>query len=174
MGNYSNYTLLLGVKLGLEERVIETNLDWKGIDDKATPQYVPSNISEDDYFGMRDTVVKDERYAYGEKEIARGHVFPNGQIAQNLTENEIFAYDHDCDIARLCFIEDERWLGDDVQLLGVALLHHSTSDGYREGDEQKVLTALGQKDKLAEMINKYGFKFKPEDISLHQYIMVEG
>ncbi len=174
MGNYSNYTLLLGVKLGLEERVIETNPKWKGIDDKDTPQYVLSGISEDEYFDMRDTVVKDERYAHGEKEIGRGHIFPNGQITQNLTENGTFAYDHDCDIGRLCFIEDESWLGVDVQLLGVALLHHSTSDGYREGDEQKVLTALGQKNKLAEMINKYGFKFKPEEISLHQYIMVEG
>lgn len=174
MGNYSNYTLLLGVKLNLEQRVIETNPRWKDVKDKTTPQYVPSQVSEDDYFEMSDTVIKDDRYAYGEKEIARGYVFPNGQIVENLVGNGTFAYDHDCDIARLCFIEDERWLGDDVQLLGVALLHHSTSDGYREGDEQKVLTALGQKDKLTEMLNKYGFKFKPEEISLHQYIMVEG
>ena len=174
MGNYSKYTLLLGVKLDLQERVIETNPDWNGVEDKDTPQYVLSSISEDEYLEMSDTVVQDERYAYGEKEIERGYVFPNGQIASNLVENGTFAYDHRCDLSKLCFIENDNWLGEE-QLFGLALLHNSTSDGYRPGDEQKLLTALNNKTKLAKMINKYGFDFKPEeDMQLHQYIMEEG
>jgi len=173
MGNYSNYTLVLGVKLNLERKVIETNPDWKGIEDKATPQYVLSDTFEDDYYEMGERTIPDERCAYGEREVDMGYVLPDGNIAQNLAENGTFASDYECDIAKLCFIDDDTWLGEG-QLLGVALLHHSTSDGYKPGDDQKVLTALGQKDKIAEMINKYGFEFKPEEITLHQYIMVEG
>ena len=83
MGNYSNYTLLLGVKLNLGQKIIETNPQWKGVEDKATPQYVPSPVSEDEY-SKRSDKIKDEKYAYGEKEIVRGHIFPNGQIVENL------------------------------------------------------------------------------------------
>ncbi len=173
MGNYSKYTLLLGVKLGLEPRVIETNPQWKGLNDKITPQYVLSPVSERDFCEMERRIIKDDRCAYGEKEVARGYVFPNGQIAENLKGDGTFAWEHDCNIDKLCFIEDEIWLGDEVQLLGVALLHHSTSEGYKKGDEKKVLTALGKKDKLVESINQFGFQFKLEDVSLHQYIMKE-
>ncbi len=175
MGNNSNYTLLLGVKLSLEEKVVETNPNWKGYGkDKTTPPYILSDISTDDYYDLPEEqrCQKDDKYVYGEKEIELGYVLPNGAIVENLVDNGTFVNDYDCDINRLCFIEDDNWLGDE-QLFGVALLHHSTSDGYKEGDEQKIITALNQKAKIAEMINKYGFKFKPEDIKLHQYIMRE-
>ena len=53
------------------------------------------------------------------------------------------------------------------------MLHHSTSDGYAEADAGKLAEGLGRKAQVAEMINKYGFNFKPSDIGLHQYIMRE-
>lgn len=175
MGNYSNYALVLGVKLNLEKRLVESNPNWKGFDDKTNPSHRVSKTSMEEYERMTDEQRCQEDvpgYAYGTREIRWGYVLPDGSVVESLEDSNVFASDHECDTSRLSFIHDDGYLGDD-QLLGVALLYHSTSDGYREGDESKLLKALGQKEQVAEMINKHGFNFTPEDIGLHQYIMVE-
>ena len=180
MGNDSSYTLILGVQLDLERKVVETNPDWKGIEDKTTSQYILSTISEKELERIRPDgklvfyhpedgrLVKKQGYAYGEKEIIRSAVFPDGTITAGLNGNE-FAQQHQDNPDKLCFINDERWLGG-KQLLGVVLLHHSTMNGYAPADEQKILAALSQKDKITAIINQYGFDFQPEEVTLHQYL----
>jgi hypothetical protein len=174
MAGDSYYTLLLGVNVSLEKIVLETNPDWKGSRDKDTPQYIQSSISRDEYLSQRDHVIKDEHYAYGEREFKEGHAFPNGQIVQNFTENGTFADNGKCDLTRLCFMQDDRWLDcGESQLLGLALLFASTESNYSIVDEQRLLSALGNRAELAEMVNKYGFSFRPEDIKLYQYLSAD-
>ncbi len=173
MVDSSNYTLLLGVSLNLPKRVIETNPDWKGIKDKEHPNFILSPLSEDEYSNMCDRGIHDERYAYGERWITMGHIFPDNTIVENLVEEEVFTSEYEYNPHKLCFIADSYRL-EDRQLLGITVLHHSTREVYKQVDEQQILTPLGQKGKIAERINHYGFQFKPEDIILHQYIMREG
>ena len=174
MGNYANYTLLLGVKLNLEPCVTETNPEWKGLGDIVHPSRIISSFSLDDYMAMpcQQRFKKDPRYAYQENEINLGYILPNESLVQNCIADKTFAGESECDTTRLCFIHDERWLGDS-QLFGVAVLDHSTRDGYHKGDEKKILAALDEKERIAQQINRYGFRFTAADLGLHQYIMVE-
>ncbi len=170
MGNYSNYTLILGVKLSLEQKVIESNPKWKDFKDKSIPSHILSKTTLDEY---SDMPMDDREKAYMDKDFQLGYVLPSGDVVESLEDSDIFASDADCNLKRLCFISNDTWLGDD-QLFGIALLHHSTMVGYEKASEKKLLKGLSQKAKIVEMINKYGFNFKEKDIQLHQYIEVEG
>jgi hypothetical protein len=170
MGNDSNYTLVLGVKLSLEQKVTETNPKWKSMKDKRNPSQILSKITPDEFSDMSEEA---KEKAYMDKNLQLGYVLPSGDVVESLQDNGTFVYDFDCNPKKLCFISNDDWLGDD-QLLGIALLHHSTSTGYEKASEKKLLASLSQKGKLVDMINKYGFKFTEKDIQLHQYIEAEG
>ena len=156
MGNVSNYSLILGVKLNLKPQVLREVRGGK---------LALADVPYDEYLDM----VQDRVDRSG---LITGYVLPDGKIVENLENEGAFAYPWNCKPNKLCFIKDDDYLGD-VQLLGIALLHHSTDPGYAKASSKRLLKALGRRPEISHKINKHGFRFTTNDVDLHQYLMRE-
>lgn len=184
------YNLLLGVEIHEPEiKLVEPNPAWEGEQDQKNLRYILNDTSVEDFEELFNKVYFDERYSeLGGRESAKkaviekfgadlmeSHIFPNGKIQVNYDatfgkgNKDQFADEHKTDISRLCFIERDH----EGPLFGVSLLYMGSQGIQEVTDEQisNMTIALNQKDKIANMINAFGYKFKPQHIKLRQHLL---
>lgn len=148
------YHLILGITTDLKKVLVKTNPDSKGFEDKKTPRYILANADDND--------------------THNSYVFPDGSIVENLEHTEEINKSAPAnELEELTLESDDFWLEDNgvpFQVLGINLESHA-GGGYLPADENQIKKGLEIKEKVAEMINKYGFNVTKTNIGLHQVLI---
>lgn len=149
------YGLILGIVTNLERIPVKRNPNYIGPGDNVNPFYVRANEGDDNTWGD-------------------SYVFPNEALVKNLERNGQISKDVSANpLEELVLKHDDFWLedmGKPFQILGIELESHA-GGGLLPANEEQIKRGLEMKGKVAEMINRYGFKITEADIRLHQVLL---